>query len=669
MIKVLSINNLAINDADNLYQQGDYKSWLEDPYTQPGYQPAAIELEGSPPLITHIRRAVKSLNLNTQIKALDIDEVRTLRNQLLAAVNPTAGAVALVIADDDGEGGWVEGTERYLYVVARQPGQNQDQLGSHFVFTLDVTGDPHWRSFAPTEVEWTVTNSDQVAGVNNSGPLEAYPTITLNPALQKLDSYLSWRYRWPVHVRWRSPNRARQYPVCITFDTATLVSEEKVASKNNLAVIVNGREVRHWFSPVADGEPGGWNHAETKIWFNADFNARAYALTQGAISEFDQVSSLQIQPYQSPAYTGGIDTSIDNFPDSGYLLVESAAAPGYEIFHYTSKDSAHRTFRGVTRAVSGTSAVSHATGAAIWSLDHEIYLVYGDKTAQRALTDAHLDSFRPAFSMTQSTNEQWVYLQFGDDDGNRTARWEQRVELPGISFNTGDLGSNTNPWQTIGISGDGAGIGQWLLHQPAGITSYEAFGRQREEPTTFESVPGRLVLVVYGRNAANLNANEDTPGLVDKKGQWENWTASETVIGSESNRIYYIGLRNERHAEKRVEIANITLNLDEEQSPLVMVPTGGETENYDMDATIVNETTGDELRITIPTLNLTEAVMIDTENWTAVSFGDNANRFASLEWNGRQLMTLAPGANVIRYREPGVQAVLVEFLFHRRYFT
>jgi hypothetical protein len=99
-------------------------------------------------------------------------------------------------------------------------------------------------------------------------------------------------------------------------------------------------------------------------------------------------------------------------------------------------------------------------------IQHEIKIVGHPLTA--TIPTDH--TYKPAFSLSSSTNTQWWYDQFGHDTGAHSATW---TYLPTSNAHpyTGPKSTKADPWVTVGISATAiyGSQGRWALYNPCGI--------------------------------------------------------------------------------------------------------------------------------------------------------------------------------------------------------
>ena len=97
---------------------------------------------------------------------------------------------------------------------------------------------------------------------------------------------------------------------------------------------------------------------------------------------------------------------------------------------------------------------------------------------------------------------------------------------------------------------------------------------------------------------------------------------------------------------------------------------GSEIANYQLTATITNNTTGDSIEIEFP-LEVLERVEIDTDKKTVVYLEEESSEFQALTLIGgarRDWLPLQPGENTFQYDEIGMDTVTIDFEWEERYY-
>ena len=133
----------------------------------------------------------------------------------------------------------------------------------------------------------------------------------------------------------------------------------------------------------------------------------------------------------------------------------------------------------------------------------------------------------------------------------------------------------------------------------------------------------------------------------------------------------YVGLRLHRlgsTGDNSLEAADCTITLDNTYTPTLTI--GDEQENYLLDATIENQTTGESIQVTY-TMATNEELEIDTDAKTVTDLEDDTSQFQALELVGgarREWLRLLPGNNVLEWTQTGTNGVTVTVNWEERFY-
>jgi hypothetical protein len=619
------------------------------PGTEPKLPPVSIQSLRrilADPIIAGINRDVYRLRLIIRIVGSDRD---TLRAQLFEWFDPDdEDPQTLVAQNHDGIQMSVEALCEELQVYGDQ------RHDEGFVVNLVVDGDTRWRkTTATTESAWNITGSGDTVVVNNSGECDAYPVLTITPTANRTAGN-GFRYKRWVSVIWRAERSATRYPMLLgKIDTATLVSAGKVQSDgDDWRVYVDGEEVDRWLGEVGVAQ---FNQATTRTWVNMDFEPAASVDLKTAIDGVSAITEIEA------------DGDISGFPSSGILLIDD------EVFVYTQRSTKSQTFLGVTRAAKGTGAGAHTAGDTIYWLQHEVWIYYGNSTLSAPDVD---DDYKPAFELdTNSGRWLWDYEEFGEDDGLRAAQWTDALDVyhwgDGSSHYAegygGNQGGSADPWTELGVRAYGYARARRYLYNPCGI-----------EQVTFsngEKRAGGLVGVTtlfdghieYSEDGINWTSEYTIPDP-SNYGTWEAWNRTTVELSD----VYYISILVGGESGSipayihSVECSDISVSINSTYAPSAEV--GSEQNNYTIEATIENKTTGDAITITFNTV-LNDELEIDTDERTVTYLEDNSPELQAVALNSvrKHWLPLAPGSNTLEYTEEGVQGVTVDIEYEERY--
>jgi hypothetical protein len=499
------------------------------------------------------------------------------------------------------------------------------------VSTLVLDRDARWRRRDGDLFGTTMTTDTDSLTVENLGDDLAYPIFYIEPKTAKSSGYAYKRF---VAVTWRADAAATRYPVDIVndgLDTASLVTASKMqADGDDLRVYNGGSEIDRWLQDI--------NTSTTQVWCNLDFEAAVDMTLKTAITAGATVTTVEV------------NEDIGDMPSTGILMINS------EVFTYTSKNDTDRRFLGVTRAAKGTSAAAHAVDDDVYWLQHDLWIWYGNASVSAPTVD---DDYKPAFEL-DSTNTSWVYEEFGEDDGLRAGQWVTHSLVYSPSFYGGNRGASADPYVEVGIYvDDDAGTGVFYIENVCGVTNLNfTNGEQYADDT------GRW----YGKIVSWTGAGyqiEASIAAPSSDSTWESWSANQAITSDRVRAgLYYgVGLNS---GDNYVEASDCTVTLDSSNTPVVSV--GSEQGNYVLDLTIENETTGDELVLSL-SMDLDEVLVVDTDAQTVTYLTESKIEALTLTGGVRlDWLALEPGENALAFEDTATQELDVWVVFDRRLF-
>jgi len=633
-MRVVSFGGHEINDGVS------YASSL----TAPGQTPAEMEPQlvgrtGAPAVIGGVVLPPRFLVLRTTLVVQYSELTKRELQQQWYAWFITDSTQSLIIADDDGQ------NQRYVEAMPFSIIHEEDGDGLTLLTTLAVDGDVMWRAVTPTTYSWNITASGETLAVVNGSPAvneDAHPTITATPRQYATGINPHRKF---MAVGWRSSQPATSYATDVAndgLDTRIASTHFANAAGNDIRVYVDGVEVDYWLD--------GPNTATTKVFVNLNWQAGlvstlANSLGTGAVTTLTVVGD------------------IGSWPESGLLLVDG------EVFVYSGKTNATKTFTGVTRGGRGTGVASHSAGAAVVWVQHEIWVEYGDGAKAAKVVDG---DYRPMFNLATSTNGVWDYDDFAEVADfalklTRGGAWVRASQLGGSSYG-GNHGASV--WPNAGVGGElglydnvygttktALGIA-WGLINPCGISAVNF--------QNGEFWHGRTDWFRAYVEDTNLAAVYTIPAATN--GAWNSWSQNVTGLPA-GTRVVWLALRGygSKSYPMWVECSDVTVTLDGNYTPVVAI--GAEENTYRLRPTLVNQTTGESLAIDAA-LDVDEGIEIDVANHqvTLLSEGTDAyNAVETVEGVRRWMLRLQAGENTLRYDEAGVVEVDVEIEFRRRY--
>lgn len=626
----------------------------------------------------------------------DASNADTLRKQLSQWFDPKGGdSKQLVFTDSDGAS-----NPRYLMVRPSKmmPVGNTGRL--HWAITLVVDGsgdiDGRLRRTTTDSQVWSVTSNGDTEVVSNGGEDDAYPVYKVKPILTKSVSVDNYSYsRW-CPIRWRASGFFTEYPTDVVdagLDTASLITAGKLhSSGRDLAVFVNGVRVPRW--------TGNLDSTSSRVWVTLDWVSPKEAHLKTSIAASGSISKIEInQKDPDVDYTTSYQTIMSRFPASGILVIDN------EAFQYTSKNDTLGEFRGVTRAINGTSMAAHtgaddediADGADIWLVQHDILVMYGNGglSAEPAQSDAK----KPLFDLDASTNTSWIYAYFGDNSYRRPYEWgfnigsEVSVDLYGAVHYTKSQDKDTpaDPWEVMGmylrsyasagVAPDGrtytdgpvtAGLRFW---NAIGITSFNFTNGYKMRPTGASGTWNAKIYLTDGGRNEHVDYSIPQPSTRDV---WESWSRSNGTIPTWSygNGVtrkpttLIVYSRTPDQDEWYVEFGDCTIGLDSSRTPALLFIGSEDSSRYNLNVVIENTTTGEKMRVKFP-MKTDETFVVDTGQKLVYYEADGSNQFQAMSLPDsirRDWLKLQPGSNTLKYNEAGVNSVSVTVEWVERFY-
>lgn len=632
-MKAVSIDGLTINDG------AIYKSWLESPYSQPGLQLEMAERVGADPMVSQARRQSMTLALGVRIYAATEAEAVARRKALMMALDTETAAVALVVSNDDGS------NPRYRYVVTRAVDERDGGEGSGLVFvaTLVTHGDTAWRAATPTTVSWNVTASGQQTVVANPGDLPARPTYTFEPtADHPFDPGLYWDEKRFAPVAWVG-SQVRMCPIDlgsdVAFNTAALKLAGTIANEDEIGVVLNGQETRRWVSR--------FDTVETGLWVNLDLQGGNTTLLEAAMGSGDAIESVTFAAYTQ-----------HNFPAAGMFLIDN------EMFTYEGLDVERRRFTGVRRAAKGTAAASHAANARIYWIQHDLWIVWGGRTRQETFDAFPYDHYKPMLDLANSTNSQWIWTEFYQTTGERTAMWRPISRGVMEARPVGDPAEEIRLTRTQPVGGY-VGPGEWVAPTHWWATSVQLTGSVAQDGVGLWIV--RMIVPGFSQELA-------IPAPAELVGGDYYFTRTYTPEQLGDRGVWETRFYNNSEGQMEANLDEVRLEFgDIPQSPFYSrprVPLGPVVDNYSMALTLGNSTANESIRVTFQTA-VGQQLEVDTENYTVRLLDDGSNQFQALirDTRRRDILALRPGNNTLKAEEEGLAGMSVTIEFEARYYS
>ncbi len=520
---------------------------------------------------------------------------------------------------------------------------------------LNVSGKPTDRGMianftASEDVRWRSSDGDfwsyLIGGTSDTMPItvdsddDVYPIMTLHPQTAKTGGFA---YKVFQAVHWKAPQGAADYPTLIRagWDTGALTTAKMQADGDDLRVYVDGVEVDRWLNAM--------DTASTEVWINVNYKPyRSYTLATD-IGAGESASTITL------------NESL-RLPRTGIIQI------GSEYFVYTGTDFSQRQLTGVTRAAHDSTAAGHSDGDAVLWIQHEIYIMYGNGSLAAPTPD---DDYKPIINLAISTNDSWVYAEFGDGNGKRTGRWSpEPIPVYGSTsedptFYTASQDAEADPYTAMGIDCVYyKGWGQWLLYNPCGIgTANFSAGSQINPGNYWGGV------ITSSKDGAKWTLEYDIPAPAGVG--WEAWSRSQALdTGS-----VYVALRmgwasatNNFVTLTKLDATAATLTLNTDNTPDVV--DGDEQANYQLAVTIANTTTGESILVELQ-MAVGELLEVDSAQKTITYHLDGSRQSQALttvEGGRRDWLRLVPGLNQLTWSDTGTAKLEFNVHVERRYF-
>lgn len=638
---VISVGNLNVEEGSG------YVAAFLMSYVQPEGSIYRVNRDGDAPVVTNTGLGLNTYLLQVLVEPADADTVDARRRALLREFDATRGPVTVVIENAEGTA-----RRRWMQFVARKVDQVEGQYGQGFAATLESADDVRWQATDVAETTWTLSASG-TQSLTVLGDVEVYPTYTITPKAAK--SAPVWVYRRLILVEWRSP-LGGVHPIDITgggLNTAALVSAGKVVDGSNIAVFLNGRYQRHFYPPDL-GEPftDTFGDTGTHIWTYARF-------------------APAVQPYLDQTVTAADDAWVvyndGGLPPTGTLKVDD------EIVSYASRRPGY--LFGVRRGLYGTTAAGHDPQY----MTHYQYVgwLYYGPTAVLAdnLKDAgYRGAVAPVFLSGQgSSNQEWRYETFGDTGSY--AGWTYFSWLHGLGFvaESGATGTPSEtwayPWAALGINAGSTGATTFYTRFAVPLWQVEISGRHqaRLSPATYPNSPRLWANTEDGRGEETVwHAADGADRTVNTAFSFTSGVLMPAGTFAGYNKLAF-GVAQQNYVQADIQYMRVV--FDSALAPVVTL--GAEETDYDLDLTIANNTTGENIRVQFPNAAPDESLVIDSKYQTVVYEGDGSNQYAAVRRNASRpkFLRLVPGVNEFALTEDEMGTLEIKVTYRPRWYA
>ena len=497
---------------------------------------------------------------------------------------------------------------------------------------------PYWIEYDLNTDNWTVDSDTETKTMTSVGNMPALPTFEITPVQAKASNDLKYKTFYAIHT---SGWGGTKIPIDITdggLDTASLTTAKMRADGYDVGVSVNGVYVDRWF--------GEFDTASTKIWINLNFKPVPAMTLNVALAGSGVPATLKVE------YVSGSITLAQN----------STLQIGSELITYSSYtvNAANKiiTFVPTLRKAKGSSIASHSVGDAVYWIENEIWLTYGNSSAPAPVIN---DANKPTIDLDDSTNDSWVSYEYGNFTNIRSVTpgfYGAFSELYTHAY-TGDHGANADPFTELGLYLSSTPSGNiilnnikriaWILSHPGGISHFAANGESYRSGENFPDV--------YLSNKAPGSVG-DTYVIVPPPASaatWDTFSISETLADN-PKRVFFImwgALGTTLPAPYAMaELDDLTLTV---YDPPTISAMGVEQANYKLTGSLVNDTTDAEILFNDLITKTGNTITIDCAEQEVYS-EDGKRLRGMIKFGGPKRddwMTFVSGANSIVFTDVG----------------
>lgn len=696
--KPYSYASTQLNDGTN------FESWIPEGQTiLSSGTPNWTRQDGAYPFLSGTNLAGGALTLMVQCKGTLATQQETLK----ALFDLDGPRGKLVITNT------LDSTTWYIYALPTSI--QRDGVSGTFIVTLALSS-PVWvQDTENTETTWNVTASGQTSVFNvDVGNISAYPVIELTPQVSRNAGFAHRQFILTYNYTGLS---AADYLIDVTdggLNTTGLVNDTSIS--NQLASAIGATdETLPVDTPVGGGLPVtgmgyigseqiSWtgtsagnltgvtrglgsttpaSHADNSVIAlsrikadGSDIRVR-FGTTEGNESDVPYylsttnlaaATALKIWAVRSyaPRISGRLATSITDSATSITLGTSIIGAGGFnatggtvliesEKVTYTFYNSTTRTLSGCVRGALNSTAAAHAANVQVIQIP-VAYVYYGNPLAEAPTENL---TYKPIFNLVTSTNTSWVYESF------RASNQKKYVWTAGVTKVSGDKTTVTysvdqDPTQQSDPAVE-MGVALMMRNALAKWTATFPFGFSA---VTFTNIDRQYLptnagqIISYYQTISSKKVTAITPNA----STWA--TESKTHTPSTPHRFLIFQLTNASVNNfpklAAMNVATVTATLSNATTstqygvPYVALGAREDLE-YEMDATITNNTTGKAIKIKTE-IPFGETLQIDTLNKTVTALWNNRSRYPDFQTTAvrDEWLALSPGNNTLQYDESGV---------------
>jgi len=293
------------------------------------------------------------------------------------------------------------------------------------------------------------------------------------------------------------------------------------------------------------------------------------------------------------------------------------------------------------------------------------------------------DDWKPTFVLANSDNDEWNYTSFGrcprsagEQEAYDTKQgvWRKQGGLVNPQTNVtveggvyaGNQGTLLlDPYNELGawVRVHGGWIFGWHLYNPCGIVNAAWSTGEMWAAVKENFVAGCMY---WGRDQSAWIYQYVIPDPA-ADASWDSW--SKAKDGTDWDTATTVGLRL-HHCPSFVEVSAVIVYFDTTEIPLHSTTACAEdTNNYPLNATIKNNTTGESITVQF---NMTkdETLAINTDEETINYEMDSTSQFQTLSTNAvrRKWLKLQPGVNQLQYNDANTGNVTLGMEWEERFY-
>jgi hypothetical protein len=506
---------------------------------------------------------------------------------------------------------------------------------------------PYWMESVEQSTVWTVENDTETQVITSRGNAFALPIFEVDPTVIKNSNTLASRTfigirnsGWGYTVIGGIGIIARTtIPIDLTplgVDTQTPIAGGNMnSSGNDVVVTVDGAPVYRWFT--------GINTLTTHIWANISMIPAPTLVLKTTLDS----STLP-------------DTIVCSFTEASISLPQNSTFQiGTEFFTYStySVDNTLKeiTFTMVSRGAKESTKAAHSVGAAVYWIEHDIWITYGDPSAPAPTQD---ETQKPSMNLSLSSNDEWVWDTFSTMPANAGFNSPHFTGAAKKFTDEDNVSGMVSPYEVLGIELESVQSGNNVVqYNLSGAITVSHPGKISRLICNIEkwrsgSVHGTLTL--FAGDTVEVSASPSATGT------WEAEAIDITSLSPNFNAgIDFRGILGTTLPVPQARVQAFDMTVEINTPPEVTVISA--VTAYKLSPIIENETTGYGFQLLDIATKLTEVTTVDClEMETYKEDGTRVRGQLAFTGGSRdEWMTLEPGSNTLRFTDTGTDGVQV----------